>query len=59
MTKTEQKLADERGVIPTFRVSPEVMTAVEATAACEGISKSAVARRALMRELAKRNPGHP
>lgn len=43
----------EQGATIAFRATPELMANVAAVAAAEGITKSDVARRALMRDLAK------
>ena len=52
MTKTSE-FASERGGIVAFRASAELIALIEARAASEGISKSDVARRAALRDLAK------
>lgn len=56
MPKTEQEMAEERGGIIAFRASAELIALIEAKAASEGISKSDVARRAALRDLAKQSP---
>ena len=42
-----------QGATIAFRANPELMANVEAVAAAEGITRSDVARRALIRDLAK------
>jgi hypothetical protein len=42
-----------------FRCSPEMRAGIEAIAADEGLSNSAVARRAVLRELRARNKQEP
>ena len=56
MAKPEQEMADERGGIIAFRASAELIALIEAKAASEGISKSDVARRAALRDMAKQSP---
>ena len=45
--------SQSRIAIIAFRATPELMANVEAVAAAEGITRSDVARRALIRDLAK------
>ena len=52
MAKIEPN-GDERGGTIAFRASAELIALIEAKAASEGISKSDVARRAALRDLAK------
>jgi hypothetical protein len=56
MAKTHEEIANERGGIVAFRASAELIALIEARAASEGISKSDVARRAALRDLAKQGP---
>jgi hypothetical protein len=48
--KDENERGLERGSVIAFRLSPELLASVEQAAAEEGISKSDVARRALIRD---------
>jgi hypothetical protein len=48
---TEQ--AEERGGIIAYRASAKLIAEIEAAAAAEGITRSDVARRAVMRDLAR------
>ena len=50
--------ADQQGAVIAFRASAELMDTVKAAAAKEGISRSDVARRALIRDL-KPEPACP
>jgi predicted acylesterase/phospholipase RssA len=43
--------ADERAAVIAFRAPTELVASIEATAAAEGISRSDVARRAVIRDL--------
>jgi hypothetical protein len=56
MPKTQEEIANERGGIIAFRASAELIALIEARAASEGISKSDVARRAALRDLANQSP---
>jgi len=51
MAKMAEEQADERGGIVAFRAAPELITGIDVVAAAEGISRSDVARRALIRDL--------
>ena len=55
MTKSQDEVAHERGGIVAFRASAELIALIEAKAASEGISKSDVARRAALRDLAQQS----
>ena len=57
--KTQLEQALQRGGIIAFRAPAELVAEVEAAAAAEGISRSDVARRALMRDLARRDRMSP
>jgi hypothetical protein len=48
---------DECGAIIAFRCPQDLVAAAESAAAAEGISKSDVARRALMRDLRRPQQG--
>ena len=56
MIETIHEQRSERGGVVAFRANAELIAQVEATAASEGISKSDVARRALIRDLVRTNP---
>jgi hypothetical protein len=56
MAKIDQEMVEERGGIIAFRASAELIALIEAKAASEGISKSDVARRAALRDMAKQSP---
>jgi metal-responsive CopG/Arc/MetJ family transcriptional regulator len=59
MAKTAEEQAEERGGIIAFRASTELLERVDSVAADEGISRSDVARRAVIRDLsARREPVH-
>jgi hypothetical protein len=59
MAKTAEEHAEERGGIIAFRAGPELITGIDVVAAAEGISRSDVARRAVIRDLrARREPVH-
>ena len=51
MSTVEQ--AEQRGGIIAYRASAELIAEIEAAAAAEGITRSDVARRAVMRDLAR------
>ena len=51
MNTVEQ--AEERGGIIAYRASAQLIAEIEAAAAAEGITRSDVARRAVMRDLAR------
>ncbi len=51
MNSTLDEQTDQRGGIIAFRAPADLIASAEAKAAAEGISKSDVARRALMRDL--------
>ena len=53
---TEQKGTKRDGLKIAFNVPKETLDIVTIVAANEGISRSDVARRALIRDLASRNP---
>ena len=52
MNNTEQR--DERGMTIQFRAPAGLIATVDAAAAAEGISRSDIARRALLRDLRRR-----
>jgi hypothetical protein len=52
---TEQ--TEERSGIVAYRASAKLIAEIEAAAAAEGITRSDVARRAVMRDLAKSRDG--
>jgi hypothetical protein len=52
MTKMADEREDQCGAIIAFRAPAELVLAAETAAAAEGISRSDIARRALMRALA-------
>jgi hypothetical protein len=52
-TKTTDEIAQEHGGIVAFRATAELIERAEAQAAAEGITRSDVARRALLRDLAR------
>jgi hypothetical protein len=51
MAKTAEEQVEERGGIIAFRAAPELISGIDVVAAAEGISRSDVARRALIRDL--------
>ena len=51
MAKSEAEQAEERGGIVAFRAAPELISGIDVVAAAEGISRSDVARRAVIRDL--------
>jgi hypothetical protein len=55
MSTVEQ--TEERGGIVAYRASAKLIAEIEAQAAREGITRSDVARRAVMRDLAKSRDG--
>jgi hypothetical protein len=60
MTKMTAAPADERnGGIIAFRASADLLVSIEAAAASEGISRSDIARRALIRDLRAREEVRP
>jgi hypothetical protein len=60
MAKTAEEQAEERDcIVIAFRAPPELAAAAETAAAAEGITRSDIARRALIRDLrARREPAH-
>jgi hypothetical protein len=48
-----ERTEDERGGTVAYRASAKLIAEIEAAAAAEGISRSDVARRAVIRDLAK------
>ena len=57
MAKSADELEAQRGGIIAFRASPEMIADAEAAAAVEGITRSDVARRALLRDLRSQAAG--
>jgi len=53
LSNTTEQVEGQRGGTIAFRASAELVALIEARAAIEGISKSDVARRAALRDLAK------
>jgi hypothetical protein len=51
VTKTPDEQSDERGLVVAFRAPAWLAAAAEAQATAEGITRSDVARRALIRDL--------
>ena len=56
MMKTADE--DERGLVIAFRAPADLIATVDAAAAAEGISRSAIARRALLRDLRRKEVTH-
>ena len=54
---TTSDTADATGSVIAFRASAELMAKADSVAAAEGISRSDVARRALMRDVLRREAG--
>ena len=52
MMKTADE--DERGLVIAFRAPADLIATVDAAAAAEGISRSDIARRALLRDLRRK-----
>jgi hypothetical protein len=52
-TKTAAELGAQNSGVLAFRVSAELLERADLAAAVEGISRSDVARRALLRDLAR------
>ena len=53
MSAVEHEQTERRGGIIAYRASAKLIAEIEAVAAAEGITRSDVARRAVMRDLAR------